>query len=107
MCILLTWCTLHVLLSIRVPQLVVLSMLTNLSLTVNYEPSHTEILCKVKDKYVTVTAASIRKYVYSSTCMRLVGQKEYLTFNHRCQRYGIVPSFLKVKPLVRSSGPLE
>ena len=32
-----------------------------------------------------------------------VRHKEHLMFNHRCRRYEIIPSFLRIKPLVRNT----
>ena len=64
-------------------------------------PSHTEIFRNIKGKYGADVAALARKYVKSA--MRIARHKEHLTFNHRCCRYGIVPPFLRVKPLVHNT----
>ena len=64
-------------------------------------PSHTEIFHNMKDKYGTAVAASVQKYVNSA--MWINRHKEHLTFNHRCRRYGVVPPFLRVKPLVQNT----
>ena len=64
-------------------------------------PSHSEIFRNIKIKYGMTTAALVRKYVGSA--IRIARHKEHLTFAHRCQRYGVVPSFLRVKLLVRNT----
>ena len=51
--------------------------------------------------YGTAVAASVCKYVNSA--IRTARHKEHLTFNHSCRRYGVVPPFLRVKPLVRNT----
>ena len=83
-----------------------LQALPKLALSSNYSyfylnPSHTEIFRNIKGKYGADVTALARKYVKSA--MRIARHKEHLTFNHRCRRYGIVPPFLRVKPLVRNT----
>ena len=64
-------------------------------------PSHTGLFAFIREKYGSDILLSSRRFI--STSKRLARYRQHLAFNYRCKRYSVIPIYLRVRPLVRSS----
>ena len=63
-------------------------------------PSRLRMFATIRSQYGTQVLQLVRFYIDSG--VRLVRQKEQLTFNIRCKHLQLLPSSLRIKPLVKT-----
>ena len=64
-------------------------------------PSHKGLFTFLQEKYDRPCMLAARKYVNISK--RLARHVQHLTFNTRCKRYSVIPTYLRARPLVPSA----